>query len=59
MTEDTGPRITSLDRAPWPHETCGCRPPENALPPFWTCPKCNTKWPYKIIDGKGYWIIGV
>lgn len=58
MTEDIGPRITNLDRAPWPHETCGCRPPENALPPYWTCFKCDSTWTYLSGDIEG-WAIGV
>lgn len=41
--------VSDIERAPWPHEACGCRPPENALPPQWSCFKCDTTWRY--IDG--------
>lgn len=34
--------VSDIERAPWPYETCGCRVPEDALPPKWTCLKCGS-----------------
>lgn len=53
------PVLDSLDRKPWPHESCGCTPPDNALPPYWTCFKCDTTYTYSTFLGRSAWAVGV
>lgn len=50
---------SDIVRGPWPHEACGCHVPKSALPPHWTCFKCDTTWRYIEFEDRPAWIVGV